>query len=305
MATTADMSTSRSMKPQSTSKSIIITGGASGIGLAMARYFASQGAGHRICILDIDPRGEKMAAEIEAEFSNTSLHHPVHVTFKRCDVSSWEDQARVFKEVFEDQGRVDIVMANAGVSEQGRSTMVDLNDDDGEPKLPNLKVLGVNLWGVIYSVKLATHYMKTKPRPAEGRDEESLERGGSIICTASNAGLYPFPIAPLYAASKAGVINLVRSLAKPLSGLDIRINALAPATVETNIAGPDKTLFQHMVITPMTTLVRGVEEILSDETITGQVAEIHGDKVTFRLHYEYVDEDSRENLLVFERLGYA
>ncbi|KAM7221555.1 15-hydroxyprostaglandin dehydrogenase [Rhypophila decipiens] len=293
---------------KSESKSIIITGGASGIGLAMARYLASQGKGHRICILDIDPLGEKIAAEIEAEFSNTSLHHSVHVTFKRCDVSSWDDQARVFKEVFDEQGRVDIVMANAGVSEQGRSTMVDLSDDDddGEPNKPRLKVLEVNLMGVIYSVKLATHYMKkTKPRLTGTQDEESLERGGSILCTASNAGLYPFPIAPLYAASKAGVINLVRSLAKPLSGLDIRINALAPATVETNIAGPDKTLFQHMVITPMTTLIRGVEEILSDETITGQVAEIHGAKVTFRPHHEYVDEDSRENLLVFERLGYA
>lgn len=55
--------------------------------------------------------------------------------------------------------------------------------------------------------------------------------GGSIICTASNAGLYPFPVAPLYGVSKAGVINLVRSLAKPLRGLDIQINALAPATV--------------------------------------------------------------------------
>ncbi|KAK4216315.1 15-hydroxyprostaglandin dehydrogenase [Rhypophila decipiens] len=302
---------------KSESKSIIITGGASGIGLAMARYFASQGKGHRICILDIDPLGEKIAAEIEAEFSNVSpsSSHPggsdrVHVTLKKCDVSSWEDQARVFKEVFGEQGRVDIVMANAGVSEQGMSTMVDLNDDDddyGEPSKPKLKVLEVNLLGVVYSVKLATHYMKKKkPRLPGTQDDESLGRGGSIICTASNAGLYPFPIAPLYAASKAGVINLVRSLAKPLAGLDIRINALAPATVETNIAGPDKTLFQHMVITPMTTLIRGVEEILSsDETITGQVAEIHGDKVTFRPHHEYVDEDSKENLLVFERLGYA
>lgn len=66
--------------------------------------------------------------------------------------------------------------------------------------------------------------------------EKTRERGGgggggSIICTASNAGLYPFPVAPLYAVSKAGVINLVRSLAKPLRELDIQINALAPASV--------------------------------------------------------------------------
>lgn len=60
-----------------------------------------------------------------------------------------------------------------------------------------------------------------------------------------------------------------------------------------------------MVMTPMSTVLRGVDEILADRTITGQVAEIHGEKVTFRPHHEYVDEDSRRNLEVFERLGYA
>jgi len=54
---------------------------------------------------------------------------------------------------------------------------------------------------------------------------------GLIICTASNAGLYPFPIAPVYAATKAGVIGLVRSLAKPFSEVNIQINALAPAVL--------------------------------------------------------------------------
>lgn len=56
---------------------------------------------------------------------------------------------------------------------------------------------------------------------------------GSIICTASNAGLYPFPIAPLYAASKFAVIGLVRSLARPLKDHGIQINALAPAVLGT------------------------------------------------------------------------
>lgn len=54
---------------------------------------------------------------------------------------------------------------------------------------------------------------------------------GMVICTASNAGLYPFPMAPLYATTKHGVVGLVRSLARSLEAKQIRINALAPAVV--------------------------------------------------------------------------
>lgn len=75
------------------------------------------------------------------------------------------------------------------------------------------------------AVNLAVHYMKKNYM----RDGESPR--GSIICTASNAGLYPLPIAPLYAASKFGVVGLVRSTAKVIEKADIQINALAPAVL--------------------------------------------------------------------------
>jgi NAD(P)-dependent dehydrogenase (short-subunit alcohol dehydrogenase family) len=73
-------------------------------------------------------------------------------------------------------------------------------------------------------VNLAVHYMNKKPR------DEGATRG-SIICTASNAGLYPLPIAPLYAASKFGVVGLVRSTARVVEKAGIQINALAPAVL--------------------------------------------------------------------------
>ena len=77
------------------------------------------------------------------------------------------------------------------------------------------------------AVKLAAHYLaKNVP------DAETGSRG-AIVCTASNAGLYPFPVGPLYAASKGGVIALVRSLARPLARQNIQINALAPAVIGT------------------------------------------------------------------------
>ncbi len=163
-----------------------------------------------------------------------------------------------------------------------------------------------------------------------GEQSHAPPSRGSIICTASNAGIYPFPIAPLYATSKAGVIGLVRSMARPLARVNIQINALAPAVLgrhapalaavphrrqgnerelttwlaETNIA-PDKALFKDMVVTPMATLVRGVAQLVAEPAVTGAVAEIHGDSVTFRAHPEYVDADSERNLETFWKLGYA
>ncbi|KAK3319999.1 hypothetical protein B0T19DRAFT_445774 [Cercophora scortea] len=267
-------------------KSVIVTGGASGIGLTMSRHFASQG--HRVAILDINAEsGHGIATEIASEFPEST------VSFRKCDVSSWDEQAAAFKAIFHEHGgSIDIVMANAGVSEQGSTTAVDLAEMD-EPLPPKLGTIQINLMGTIYSVKLAVHYMRKNER-----------KGGSIFCTASNAGLYPFPIAPLYAASKFGVIGLVRSLARVVAKSNIQINALAPAVLATNIA-PDKALFENMIMTPMATIIKGISQLLEDPSLNGQVAEIHGDSVTLRPHHEFVDADSEKNLETFWNLGYA
>lgn len=70
---------------------------------------------------------------------------------------------------------------------------------------------------------------------------------GCIICTASNAGLYPFPVAPIYAASKCGVVGLVRSLARSLEREAIQINALAPAVLGMQIS--KRLRDQHLMFT--------------------------------------------------------
>jgi hypothetical protein len=75
-------------------------------------------------------------------------------------------------------------------------------------------------------------------------------------------------------------------------------------TADTNIA-PDKDLFKHMTVTPIETLVRGVDQFLADPSLSAAVAEIHGDQVTIRLPHEYVDEDSKNNIETFWKLGYA
>ncbi|KAI0023425.1 15-hydroxyprostaglandin dehydrogenase [Xylariomycetidae sp. FL0641] len=262
-------------------KVVVVTGGASGLGLAMTEHFAAQG--HRVAVLDVDgAAGPRVAAGA--------------VSFRRCDVASWDALAAAFRDVYEECGRIDVVMANAGVSEQGASSIVVEGED--EPRMPDLKVLQVNLLGTIYTVKLAVHYMSKNNPP---------DRRGAIVCTASNAGLYGFPVAPLYATSKFGVVGLVRSLGRVLARRGIRINALAPAVLETNIA-PSKDLFNGMVVTPMSTLVAGVKRLVDDDDgdeVTGAVAEIAGENVTIRPQHEFVDEDSRRNIEHFWNLGYA
>lgn len=80
------------------------------------------------------------------------------------------------------------------------------------------------------AIKLAVHYM---------RKNISREKG-LIICTSSNAGLYPFPIAPMYAIAKHGVVGAVRSFAKPLEAEGIRINAVCP-----NCIGMSSAFISH------------------------------------------------------------
>lgn len=72
----------------------------------------------------------------------------------------------------------------------------------------------------------------------------------------------------------------------------------------TNIA-PSKELFKDMIITPMSTLISGVAQLISDPVLSGAVAEIHGTNVTLREAHEFVDEDSKKNFDTFWSLGYA
>lgn len=217
-------------------KTAIVTGGAGGIGLAIVEHFLSQG--HNVAVFDVNiDSGNELVSRLAAQSPEAK------VIFKECDVSSWKNQAEAFKEVYTEFGKIDIVVANAGISEQGGNAMASI--DHGDPQEPNLKVMGVNLSGVIYcessffinhypvinrthtkdfkAVKLAVHYMVKNAPTGTSR--------GSIICTASNAGLYPFPVSPLYAASKAGVIGLVRSTARCFESHQIQINGLAPAVL--------------------------------------------------------------------------
>jgi len=119
----------------------VVTGGASGIGLAIGKHFASQDT--RVAILDVDlEAARRAAAEILSAFPAAAVHSV------RCDVSSWEEQKVAFSSVYQTFGRIDVVAANAGVSEQGATSLAALGRETLEE--PSLRSLNVNLVGVLY-----------------------------------------------------------------------------------------------------------------------------------------------------------
>ncbi|KAL2793781.1 hypothetical protein BJX66DRAFT_338513 [Aspergillus keveii] len=263
-------------------------GGAAGIGLAIVEYLAqsSHEIGH-IAILDINAKtGEAVVKSLEDKSPNVAF------SFHLCDVTSWENQAQVFDEVYAAKGRVDIVFANAGIAETG-SLFTTTGD---KPLKPDLKTYDVDLTGAMYTVSLATFYIsKNQPSPSTGLR-------GSIICTGSNSGLYPLSLAPIYTTAKYGVVGLVRGLAGRFRHEHIQINAIAPCIVETNIGARLREL-PGIIFTPLTAVTRAVEILLSDPELNGKVAEISEDRVTFAEPPAFVDESTKNNLAILGTLA--
>jgi NAD(P)-dependent dehydrogenase (short-subunit alcohol dehydrogenase family) len=208
-------------------RSALVTGAASGIGLAYAEAMAEAGA--MITLTDIDGEG----AEREAARLKEAGHE---VRSDRLDVSDFDAVIAAFDAHAKAYGGLDIAFANAGIDTgAGFWNPAGHRNPDGQvdtydPKRWD-KSISVNLSGVFYTVSNAVRVMK-QPGRANGRS------GGSIICTASNAGLVTEPIVGLpYMPAKAGVLHMVRALGLELAEFRIRINAIAPGPFVTNIGG--------------------------------------------------------------------
>jgi NAD(P)-dependent dehydrogenase (short-subunit alcohol dehydrogenase family) len=193
----------------------VVTGAASGLGLAMAEAMAACGA--RVTLADRD--GERLA-EVTRELERRGGD----VRAVELDVTNRERVQAVFDEVAEEQGGVDVAFANAGISlEPG------LLDPSGglealDPRTWDA-VLDVNLNGVLFTMRSAAVHMK---RQGSGR----------IVVTASTAGFGTDPMVGYsYSAAKAAVIILVRQAALELAPHGVHVNAIAPGPFRTRIGG--------------------------------------------------------------------
>lgn len=170
--------------PPMTSQAAIVTGAAGGIGLAYTKRLLERG--YRVILADLN---SNRGAELQQELGPKTL-------FVQCDVADWSSQAALFKAAHDwAGGAIDVFIANAGTEEP--EPFYDLPDDGGEPVPPNMKILDVNLNSVIYGLRLFRHYRK-KAAAVGGT-------AGKMIVTNSMAGIYRFPVAPIYSATKHAV----------------------------------------------------------------------------------------------------
>jgi 3-oxoacyl-[acyl-carrier protein] reductase len=176
------------------SRSVLVTGGNRGIGLAIARAFAD--AGDKVAI------------------TYRSGEPPAGFLAVKCDITDSEQVEQAFKEIESEQGAVEVLVANAGVTRD--QLLLRMTDEDFT------SVLDTNLTGTFRVVKAATKKMLRA-------------RKGRIVLISSVVGLLGSAGQANYAASKAGLVGFARSVARELGSRNITVNVVAPGFVDTDM----------------------------------------------------------------------
>lgn len=238
-------------------KTALITGAARGIGKQIALTFAREGANIAFTDLELNEQAQQTYDEL------TALG--VKVRFYASDASDFEAAHTVVNQVIEDFGRLDILVNNAGIT---RDTL--------------LMRMTEQMWDSVIQVNLKSAFNFTHAvTPVMMR-----QRSGSIISLSSVVGINGNPGQANYAASKAGIIALTKTVAKELGSRGIRANAIAPGFILTDMtkALPEETLKSFVSLIPMK---RGGEPeevakvalfLASDLSsyVSGQVIQVNG-----------------------------
>lgn len=235
-------------------KVAIITGAASGIGQAIAEKFISEGAS----VVFSDRNGDE---SLVSKFGEKAL-------FVKCDVSKSEEVEALVNKTVEHFGKLDIMVNNAGIG--GFGGILDVTDENWD------KTIGINLSGTMFGMRAAAKAMKAK------------EIKGSIINLSSILGTVGLNDTIAYCAAKGGVVQLTHAGALDLASSHVRVNAVAPGFIETNMTKDIlKTKGFNDMVTSSTPLgyVGKVEDIAnaalylaSDESgyVTGSVIYVDG-----------------------------
>ncbi len=248
----------------------LVTGGTSGIGAAISRRLAQQGAHIAAGYWGFDDRAQEYLVAMKADFPDRQ------VTLHEGNVAIADDCRRVVREVVDQHGRIDILVNNAGITID--RTVAKMTDDDWQ------SVLDVNLSGAFYLSQAAMRHM--------------LERGtGRIISISSVIGETGNIGQANYAASKSGLFGLTKSLAKEAAfqlkragllgdGIGLTVNAVAPGFIATDMLAtvPEKVLDGIRAQVPLGRLgraddiARTVCFLAADESayVTGQSRAVNG-----------------------------
>lgn len=210
----------RSQLTTPTSKTAIITGGSSGIGLQTALILHA--LGNNVVVIDRNPPSTSAPEPSKAP---AALLESPRFLFQQADITNWASQRAGFEAAVSRFGHVDLVYVNAGIAEYGDQFFQgETEADTGLLKEPDRRVIDIDLQAANDTVRLAIHYLRRNGKA-----------GGSIVATASLAGYLASAGAPLYSAAKHGVVGLMRALKNDLATLGIAISVVAPGITLTPI----------------------------------------------------------------------